>query len=61
MASRLAQAGASRVEACQRILMDRLVVLQGYVDEGRMGRQRHALAPGATNLHHLLYRLESPA
>ncbi|MBQ1845541.1 MAG: hypothetical protein II132_06360 [Desulfovibrio sp.] len=61
MASRLAQAGASRAEACQRILMDRLVVLQGYADEGRMGRQRHALAPGATNLHHLLYRLESPA
>ena len=61
MASRLAQAGASRAEACQRVLMDRLVVLQGYVDEGRIGRQRHALAPGATNLHHLLYRLESPA
>ncbi len=61
MASRLAAAGASSAEACQRVLMDRLVVLQGYADEGRMGRQRSALAPGATNLHHLLYRLESPA
>ena len=56
----LMQGGMSYRDACLKSLLDRIVVLHGYLREGRLGSPSRWLEPGASNLHYLYYRMSSP-
>lgn len=56
----LMQGGMPYRDACLKSLLDRVVVLHGYLREGRLGSPSRWLEPGASNLHYLYYRMASP-